>query len=122
MKRAFAFLKKELMLTVSVLAAIAALIITPPTTALLGAIDWRTLGTLLMMLIVLEGFKQENVLRPLIALAKNLRRMTLLSLCDELWVFGDRISKGMAAEIEYAKSACIPIRYFDLVPREVKAE
>ena len=80
MKRAFAFLKKELMLTVSVLAAIAALIITPPTTALLGAIDWRTLGTLLMMLIVLEGFKQENVLRPLIALAKNLRRMTLLSL------------------------------------------
>ena len=48
--------------------------------------------------------------------------MTLLSLCDELWVFGDRISKGMAAEIEYAKSACIPIRYFALVPREVKAE
>ena len=48
--------------------------------------------------------------------------MTVLALCDEIWVFGDRISKGMAAEIEYAKSACIPIRYFALIPREVKAE
>ena len=48
--------------------------------------------------------------------------MTVLALCDEIWVFGDRISKGMEAEIEYAKSACIPVRYFALVPREVKAE
>ena len=48
--------------------------------------------------------------------------MTLLGLCDELWVFGDRISKGMAAEIEYAKKAYIPVRYFALVPREVYPE
>ena len=46
----------------------------------------------------------------------------LLALCDELWVFGDRISKGMAAEIEYAKEAYIPVRYFALVPREVHPE
>ena len=48
--------------------------------------------------------------------------MALLALCDELWVFGDRISKGMTAEIEYAKKAYIPVRYFALVPREVHPE
>ncbi|MBQ2330654.1 MAG: hypothetical protein II387_07865, partial [Oscillospiraceae bacterium] len=40
--------------------------------ALLRDIDWRTLGTLLMMLTVLEGFKRENVLRPVIRLAGRL--------------------------------------------------
>ena len=57
-KTIFKFLKKELMLTVSVIAAAAALFITPPTKALLSDIDWRTLGTLFMMLLVLEGFKK----------------------------------------------------------------
>ena len=80
MKKIFGFLKKELMLTLSLLAAAIALIITPPSAQLLQDIDWRTLGTLLMMLCVLEGFKQENVLRPLVGLASNLKRMTSLSL------------------------------------------
>lgn len=47
---------------------------------LLSDIDWRTLGTLLMMLCVLEGFKQENVLRPLVSLAGSMKRMLSLSL------------------------------------------
>ena len=68
------------MLTVSLLAAAVALFITPPTRRLLKDIDWRTLGTLLMMLCVLEGFKRENVLRPLVALASNLKQMTAMSL------------------------------------------
>ena len=80
MKRILSFLKKEPMLTVSLLAAAVALLITPPTKRLLSDIDWRTLGTLLMMLCVLEGFKRENVLRPLVALASNLKRMTAMSL------------------------------------------
>ena len=80
MKRILSFLKKEPMLTVSLLAAAVALFITPPTKRLLSDIDWRTLGTLLMMLCVLEGFKRENVLRPLVALASNLKRMTAMSL------------------------------------------
>ncbi len=80
MKKVFGFFRKEMMLTLSLLAAVAAMIISPPTEQLLGNIDWRTLGTLLMMLCVLEGFKQENVLRPLVALAGNLKRMTSLSL------------------------------------------
>ena len=57
MKKALRFLKKELMLTLSAAAAAAALLVTPPTAQLLKDIDWRTLGTLLMMLCVLEGFK-----------------------------------------------------------------
>ena len=80
MRTLFLFLKKELMLTLSLLAAGIALLITPPSVRLLQDIDWRTLGTLLMMLCVLEGFKQENVLRPLVNLASGLRRMTSLSL------------------------------------------
>ena len=87
MKRVLAFLKKEMMLTLSLLAALAALIITPPSPQLLGNIDWRTLGTLLMMLCVLEGFKQENVLRPLVSLAGSLKRMTSLSLFLVFGVF-----------------------------------
>ena len=80
MKKVLSLLKKEPMLAVSLLAAAVALVITPPSKRLLADIDWRTLGTLLMMLCVLEGFKRENVLRPLVALASSLKRMTLLSL------------------------------------------
>ncbi|HAG12371.1 MAG TPA: hypothetical protein DCG49_00735 [Ruminococcus sp.] len=80
MKKILRFLKKELMLTVSAAAAIAAMLITPPSPALLKEIDWRTLGTLLMMLCVLEGFKQEHILNPLIRFSAKLRHMTGLSL------------------------------------------
>lgn len=80
MKKVLTFLKKEMMLTVSVLAAVAALIITPPSEQLLRDIDWRTLGTLFMMLTVLEGFKKENVFRPLLRLAGGIRSMAALSL------------------------------------------
>ncbi len=69
MKTLLAFLRKELMLTLSLAAAVIALIISPPTKELLGDIDWRTLGILLMMLCVLEGFKQEKLLSPLVRLA-----------------------------------------------------
>lgn len=40
--------------------------------------------------------------------------LVLLSKCHEIWVFGDRISKGMEIEIEKAKEMKIPIRYFDI--------
>ena len=82
-----AFLKKELMLTVSAATAIAAMFITPPGKRLLTDIDWRTLGTLLMMLCVLEGFKQENVLRPLVRFASRMKRMTGVTLFLVFGVF-----------------------------------
>ena len=87
MKRVLSYLKKEMMLTLSLLAAAIALIITPPSPQLILDIDWHTLGTLLMMLCVLEGFKQENLLRPLVSLAGRLKRMTSLSLFLVFGVF-----------------------------------
>lgn len=80
MKKVFSFLKKELMLTVAVLAAIVSLFITPPTKELIKEIDWHTLGTLLMMLCVLEGFKQENIFKPLINLGGKFKTMVAISL------------------------------------------
>ena len=87
MKKVFSFLRKEMMLTLSLLAAAAALVITPPSPRLLHDIDWRTLGTLLMMLCVLEGFKKENIFRPLIRLAGRMKRMTTLTLFLVFGVF-----------------------------------
>lgn len=87
MKKMLAFFKKEMMLTLSLLAALAAMIITPPSEQLLREIDWRTLGTLLMMLCVLEGFKKENIFRPLIRLAGRMKRMTTLTLFLVFGVF-----------------------------------
>ena len=80
MKKVLTFLKKELMLTVSVAAAVISLFITPPTMELFSYIDWRTLGTLFMMLTVLEGFKKENIFRPLLLLAGRIHSMAGLSL------------------------------------------
>ena len=87
MEKMINYLKKEPMLLLSVIAAAAGLIMTPPTAELLRGIDWRTLGILLMMLCVLEGFKQENVLQPLVALAGKLKSMTSLSLFLVFCVF-----------------------------------
>ena len=38
--------------------------------------------------------------------------MVLLGKCEQLWVFGAEITKGMAAEIGKAKKRQMPIRYF----------
>ena len=39
--------------------------------------------------------------------------LVLLGKCDELWVFGERISEGMEREIAKAKKRNMPIRYFN---------
>ena len=80
MKPIISFLKKEPMLVVSVAAAVIAMFITPPSAKLLSDIDWHTLATLFMMLTVLEGFKSENIFRPLLKLAGGIKSMVLLSL------------------------------------------
>lgn len=87
MKRIVRWIRQEAMLTLSVLAAVIGLLITPPTKDLLRQIDWRTLGTLLMMLCVLEGFKQENVLAPVVRLAGKLHTMRALTLFLVFGVF-----------------------------------
>lgn len=38
--------------------------------------------------------------------------LTLLGMCEEVWVFGPIISSGMEAEIKYALEHGIPVKYF----------
>lgn len=75
MKQIFTFLKKEPMLVAAVAAAVVSLFITPPTTALFKAIDWKTLATLFMLLSVLDGFKHENLFRPIIRAVGSIRSL-----------------------------------------------
>jgi hypothetical protein len=42
--------------------------------------------------------------------------LTLMNLCDEVWVFGKEITSGMRREVEYASERRIPI-YHKQVPR-----
>ena len=86
-KKIFGFFKREMMLTVSLVAAVASLFITPPSETTLAGIDWRTLGTLFMMLAVLEGFKKENIFRPLVSFGSKFKRMTSLTLFLVFGVF-----------------------------------
>jgi hypothetical protein len=45
--------------------------------------------------------------------------LILLGKCDELWVFGDKVSEGMSREIAKAKRRGMPIRYFSHKCEEV---
>ena len=87
MKKILQVLKKEPMLTVSVVAAAVSLFITPPSIKLLYDIDWRTLGTLFMMLTVLEGFKKENIFLPVLKIAGSIKTMVGITLFLVFGVF-----------------------------------
>ena len=87
MEKMKAILKKEPMLSVSAAAALIAMLITPPTGALLKGIDWHTLATLFMMLTVLEGFKKENIFWPVLQLAGRIGTMAGLTLFLVFGVF-----------------------------------
>lgn len=45
--------------------------------------------------------------------------LVLLGKCDELWVFGNRVSNGMSQEIKKAEKRGIPIRRFSFKHEEV---
>jgi hypothetical protein len=47
--------------------------------------------------------------------------LILLAKCDALWVFGNRISRGMTAEIAKAEKRGMPIKYFNNNSEEVLA-
>ena len=79
--------KKDLMLSVALLAALASLFITPPSRELVSDINWRTLATLFMLLSVLEGFKSENIFEPLLQKTKQLSSMKNLTLFFVFSVF-----------------------------------
>jgi len=75
MRKILDFFKKEMMLTLAVIAAIISLFITPPSKELIHNIDWKTLATLFMLLSVLEGFKKENIFNPLLKRTSKLGSM-----------------------------------------------
>lgn len=45
--------------------------------------------------------------------------LVLLGKCDELWIFGDRVSNGMSQEIKKAEKRGIPIRRFGFKCEEI---
>lgn len=47
--------------------------------------------------------------------------LVLMSKCQEVWVFGRKITRGMAVEIAKAKERGLPIRYFNSRCMEVSA-
>lgn len=71
--------KKEIMLSVSILAAALSLFITPPGAEILGGIDWKTLATLFMLLTVLEGFKSENIFSPILQKCSQFKKTRTLT-------------------------------------------
>ena len=79
--------KKDIMLSVSLVAAAVSLFITPPSRALFSDINWRTLATLFMLLSVLEGFKSENIFEPILRKTKNISSMRALTFFFVFCVF-----------------------------------
>ncbi len=63
-------------------------------------------------------FMDENTERDLAMFMD----IALLTKCEELWVFGEYISKGMAAEIRKAERKQIRIRYFTEELEEITYE
>lgn len=79
--------KKDIMLSVSLLAALLSLFITPPSAELLHDINWRTLATLFMLLSVLEGFKSENIFEPILRRARQISSIKTLTVFLVFGVF-----------------------------------
>ena len=79
--------KKDIMLSVSLFAALFSLFITPPSAELLHDINWRTLATLFMLLSVLEGFKSENIFEPILRQAERISSIKLLTIFLVFGVF-----------------------------------
>ena len=79
--------KKDIMLSVSLLAALVSFFITPPSRELLHDINWRTLATLFMLLSVLEGFKSERIFDPILRKAQRISSIKLLTVFLVFGVF-----------------------------------
>ncbi len=79
--------KKDIMLSVALLAALISLFITPPSKELLSDINWRTLATLFMLLTVLEGFKSEDIFEPVLRKARKLSSIKFLTIFLVFGVF-----------------------------------
>ncbi len=77
--KAFCFLKNEALFTIALVLALASMAATAPSLDLIKGINWKTLILLLMLFVVLEGFKKEKILVPILSLSKRIRSPFLLS-------------------------------------------
>lgn len=80
MKKINSFLKKQIVFVVSLFAALLSLLVSPPTPERFLSLDWRTLFTLYMLLLVLEGFKKEKMFYPFFKLTDRFKTIKGLSL------------------------------------------
>ena len=80
MKKINSFLKKQIVFIVSLFAALFSLLVSPPTPERFLSLDWRTLFTLYMLLLVLEGFKKEKMFYPFFKLTDRFKTIKGLSL------------------------------------------
>ena len=79
MERIKSFCKKQIVFVVSLVAALISLLLSHPTPQRFLSLDWRTLFTLFMLLLVLEGFKKEKMFYPFFLLTdrfKTVRGLT----------------------------------------------
>lgn len=79
MERIKAFCKKQVVFVVALLAAIISLFVSSPTAERFLSLDWRTLFTLFMLLLVLEGFKKEKMFYPFFCLTDRFKTIKGLS-------------------------------------------
>ena len=80
MKKINSFIKKQIVFVVSLFAALLSLLVSPPTPERFLSLDWRTLFTLYMLLLVLEGFKNEKMFYPSFNLTDRFKTIKGLSL------------------------------------------
>ena len=81
------FLKRYSMPLIAIAAALLSFIITPPSLKTVTDISWDAIFTLFMLLAVIEGFKKERMLSPLLSRARLFKRPFTLSLFFVLLVF-----------------------------------
>lgn len=74
------FIKKQIVFVVSLFAALFSLLVSPPTPERFLSLDWRTLFSLYMLLLVLEGFKKEKMFYPFFKLTDRFKTIKGLSL------------------------------------------
>ena len=79
MEKIKAFCKKQIVFVVALLAALISLLVSHPTAERFLSLDWRTLFTLFMLLLVLEGFKKEKMFYPFFCLTDRFKTIKGLS-------------------------------------------
>lgn len=79
MEKIKAFCKKQIVFVVALLAALISLLVSHPTAERFLSLDWRTLFTLFMLLMVLEGFKKEKMFYPFFCLTDRFKTIKGLS-------------------------------------------